>query len=63
MKTIRHPFITAAYSFFQDDWYIYIVMDFCEGGDLENFHCREKINEQITKNYCCEVILALEVLH
>lgn len=34
LKTINHPFILHAHSFFQDAYYLYMVMDFCAGGDL-----------------------------
>jgi serine/threonine protein kinase len=40
LKNIKHPFILHAGSFFQDDMYLYMVMDFCAGGDLE-----KKINK------------------
>ena len=35
LKNIKHPFIMHGQSFFQDSSYLYIVMEFCEGSDLE----------------------------
>lgn len=35
LKIFKHPFMLHAFSFFQDKAYLYIVMDFCAGGDLE----------------------------
>lgn len=34
LKTLNHPFILHAHSFFQDASYLYMVMEFCAGGDL-----------------------------
>ena len=34
LKNINHPFIVHGHSFFQDGKFIYIVMEFCPGGDV-----------------------------
>lgn len=34
LKEIKHPFILHGSSFFQDPIYLYMVMEFCAGGDL-----------------------------
>jgi protein-serine/threonine kinase len=45
LKNIKHPFILHASSFFQDPIYLYMVMDFCAGGDLEKQVRKAKFSE------------------
>lgn len=35
LKLLKHPYIVAYRNFWQDNLDIYIVMEYCEGGDLE----------------------------
>lgn len=42
---MNHPFILHAHSFFQDNSYLYMVMDFCAGGDLERIVRKNKFDE------------------
>lgn len=54
------PLITA----FQDDKHLYLVMDFCIGGDFLGLLIRKNIlSEQITKWYMAEMILCVEEAH
>lgn len=46
LKNIKHPFILHASSFFQDPAYLYMVMDFCAGGDLEKQVRKAKFDEE-----------------
>jgi serine/threonine protein kinase len=59
LKNVKHPFILHGYSFFQDSAYLYMVMDFCAGGDLEKLVRKGKFDEEKAKMYCCEVVLAI----
>ncbi len=63
LKNVKHPFILHGFSFFQDPQYLYMVIDFCAGGDLEKCVRKNKFDEEKAKKYCCEVVLALEELH
>jgi len=41
-----------------------LVLDYCPGGDLaEYLQLEKKFNEEKTKIYACEILLALEELH
>ncbi|KAK5956961.1 hypothetical protein OHC33_002450 [Knufia fluminis] len=54
------PLITA----FQDAKHLYLVMDFCVGGDFLGLLIRKSIlSEQITKWYVAEMILCVEEAH
>lgn len=54
------PLITA----FQDDKHLYLVMDFCIGGDFLGLLIRKNIlSEQITKWYMAEMVLCVEEAH
>lgn len=54
------PLIAA----FQDSRHLYLVMDFCIGGDFLGLLIRKNIlSEQITKWYLAEMILCVEEAH
>lgn len=64
MKQLQHPYILPFYFAFQNTLYLYMVMEYCPEGDLENLlECRGVINEHEARFYIAEVILALEYLH
>ena len=42
LKMCQHPNIVKLYDIFDNSEYIYIVMEYCSGGDL--FSCIEKRN-------------------
>ena|SRR6218665_1124833 len=48
---------------FQDDKYLYMVMDYMPGGDLVNLMSNYDIPEKWAKFYCAEVVLALAAIH
>ncbi|CAD8123605.1 unnamed protein product [Paramecium sonneborni] len=64
LEHIKHPFITKLHYAFQSNSKLYLVMDFCQGGELF-FHLRRayKFSEEQSKFYICEIIVALEYLH
>lgn len=52
------------YEFYADDWYYYIVTEFCEGGDLltllsEKGFISEKLASQIMR----QILAAVEYCH
>jgi len=64
MITNRHPFIVNLYCAFQTRFYLFLVMDYCPGGDLSKMLLQEKhFPEGKAKIFICEIILALEDLH
>ena len=66
MVRINCPFIVNIKSAFQDDFYLYLVSEFMQGGDMF-FHLHDggnvRFNLEKTKFYIIELILALEFLH
>lgn len=59
-----HPFIVGLRFAFQTHEYLFMILDFCPGGDLSEHIAREgKFSEPLAKLYLCEIILALEDLH
>jgi len=59
-----HPFIVKLQYSFQTADKLFLIMDFCPGGDLsEHLTSQGKFREDIAKIYLCEIILAIEDLH
>ncbi|KAJ3448894.1 serine/threonine-protein kinase pkga-related [Anaeramoeba flamelloides] len=61
-----NDFIVKLYYSFQSEKNLYIVMEFCPGGDLRSilqFLPNKCFNEQAVKSYLAEIVLALEFLH
>ncbi|XP_068083475.1 rho-associated protein kinase 2 [Anabrus simplex] len=48
---------------FQDNKYLYMVMDYMPGGDLVNLMSNYDVPEKWAKFYCAEVVLALDAIH
>lgn len=48
---------------FQDQKYLYMVMDYMPGGDLVNLMSNYDIPEKWAKFYTMEIVLALDVIH
>jgi len=61
---IDHPFVVKLDSAFQTDTKLYLVLQYCPGGDLGNLLAKKKrLSEKDTRIYLAEIVLALEVLH
>ena len=64
-----HPFIVQMYESFQNDAKLFIVLEYCPGGNLSRILRKNKTNgkamlsESEARHYICEVILAIEHLH
>lgn len=64
LADIDSPWIVSLYFSFQDDYYLYLVMEFLPGGDLMTMLIRWKFfTEDITRFYIAECVLAIEVIH
>ena len=60
----RHPFIVGLNFAFQTRDKLFLILDYCPGGDLGKVLSREKrLTEDRAKMYLCEILLALEDLH
>lgn len=60
----HHPFIMSMFSAFQTEEKLYIVLEYCSGGELF-FHLSRfrKFPEHVARFYAAELALALEFLH
>ena len=61
---IKHPFIVSLKYAFQSNDKLFLVLDYCPGGDLSSRLLIEKrFSESQARIYICEILLALEELH
>ncbi|KAK8811323.1 hypothetical protein WA158_003058 [Blastocystis sp. Blastoise] len=57
-------YVVTLYYSFQDADYLYMIMEFCAGGDLMGLLIRENIfTEEATKFFICEMILGISSIH
>jgi len=64
MAHTNHPFIVKLRSAFQTKERLFLVMDYCAGGDLSQYLLREKrFTEDRARIYLAEITLAIESLH
>jgi serine/threonine protein kinase len=64
LSYVKHPFIVSLNYAFQTPEKLFLILDYCSGGDLGFQISREKkFDEFRARIYVCEVLLALEELH
>jgi hypothetical protein len=64
LSITNHPFIVKLNYAFQTIDKLFLILDYCPGGDLAEHLMKEKrFKEERAKLYICEIILALEDLH
>lgn len=63
LKLARHPFIITLHYAFQTPDHLYMILDFCPGGDLSYHIVRNLFEEEEAKFFIAELILAIENLH
>jgi len=64
LSCVDHPFIVRLHYSFQTADKLFMILDFCPGGDLgEHLQNEGRFSEDRSKIYICEIILALEELH
>lgn len=64
LEKLSHPFIVKLHYAFQTPEKLYFVIDFLNGGELF-YHLRreQRFDEDRTRFYAAEIVLALEYLH
>ncbi|XP_012261836.2 serine/threonine-protein kinase ULK3 [Athalia rosae] len=63
LKILKHDHIVEMKDFFWDDRYIYIVMEYCDGGDLSSFiRKKHRLPENICRKFLQQLALALRFL-
>lgn len=64
LSITKHPFIVGLNYAFQTRDKLFLILDYCPGGDLGRVLVKEKrLNESRARIYLAEVLLALEDLH
>ena len=63
MKELDHPFILKLVHSIDTAMCIYLILEYCEQGDLEGFMEKKKLSENLSKFYLAQIVLALEYLH
>lgn len=66
MTSINNPFIMKMYSVEEDDYYKYLICEYCNGGDLLNYQAKQpgkvfNLNDAV--HILSDVIRGLEELH
>ena len=64
MSKVKSPWIVDLKASFQEDDYLYLIMEFCQGGDFMNLLIKKDIlTEEEARFYTAELILAVESIH
>nr|AML77692.1 putative LOV domain-containing protein [Squilla maritima] len=66
LDTLDHPFLPTLYASFQTKTHIFLVTDYCPGGELFSLLDRQPLKvlkEDAVRFYAAEVVIALEYLH
>jgi serine/threonine protein kinase len=64
LSAIHHPFIVRLYYSFQNADRLFMILDFCPGGDLGGCLQEEgSFTEERSKMYLAEILMALDELH
>lgn len=63
MAHSNSDWIVKLHHAFQDQKYLYMLMDYMPGGDLVNLLTNYDVPEKWAKFYCAEVVLAIDAIH
>ncbi|XP_041755165.2 serine/threonine-protein kinase ULK3 isoform X1 [Coregonus clupeaformis] len=64
LKTVRHPHIVQLKDFQWDSENIYLILEWCSGGDLSRFiHSRRLLPERVARRFLQQIACALQFLH
>ncbi|KAI5132204.1 Rho-Associated Protein Kinase 1 [Manis pentadactyla] len=63
MAFANSPWVVQLFYAFQDDHYLYLVMEYLPGGDLGNLMRNYGVPEKWAQFYTAEVVLALDAIH
>ncbi|OJJ57065.1 hypothetical protein ASPSYDRAFT_59473 [Aspergillus sydowii CBS 593.65] len=59
-----HPFITTLVASFSDNQSLYMLLDYCPGGEIFSYLRRaRRFNENTSKFYAAEITMTIEFLH
>jgi len=63
LKQANNPFILTLHYAFQTPDYLYMILDYCNGGDLGFHITRGLFEEDEARFYIAELVIAIEYLH
>lgn len=64
LAKVNSAYIVKLYCSFQDDEFLYLIMEFLSGGDLMTLLIRKEIlTENQARFYVAEAVLAIESIH
>ena len=64
MSAVSHPFVVKLNYAFQTTNELFLILQYCPGGDLSEYlQIEKRFNEYKSRIYVCEILLALEELH
>lgn len=64
LARLSHPFVVSLHWAFQTRGHLFMVLDYCAGGELfYHLQRRGKFSEPDSRFYTCEILLGLEYLH
>ena len=64
LSKIKSPWVVELKASFQEGDYLFLVMEFLQGGDLMNLLIKKHLfNEEQAKFYICEIICAIDSIH
>ena len=64
LEKLQHPFIVRLHWAFQTASHLYLVLDYCPAGDMNELIQREgRLDEDIARLFLCEIVLAVEAIH
>ena len=64
MSKVKSPWVVELKASFQDNDFLFLVMEYCPGGDLMNLLiAKDILSEKEAKFYMAELVLAIESIH
>ena len=64
LAEVDNPSIVKLYYSFQDEEFLYLVMEYLPGGDMMTLLMRrDTLSEEVTRFYIAQTVVALETIH
>lgn len=64
MKLIRHPHIIHLYEIIETPKQLYMIMEYCKGGELFDFIVEEgRVCEELARSFLQQILAGVEYIH
>ncbi|KAK1264354.1 CBL-interacting serine/threonine-protein kinase 11 [Acorus gramineus] len=64
LRSVSHPNIVRLIDVIWEDEFVFLVMEFCAGGDLASYIClKGRVQEQVARKFAGQIGAGLKVLH